>query len=403
MRIFCDNIYASHFIGLFKKGPLTYMSKISSKLTALGLLGTLGAVLAACGSSTPSTSATSTDWKTVSSVSAGGGMSALVAAAKKEGTITVTALPTDWANYGAIMKAFTAKYGIKITDVNPAGSSQYEIDSIKSLKNTTRGPDVVDVGPSFALAGDQEGLFAPYKVVGWNNIGSQEKAANGAWYYDYGGYISIGYNAALVPTPPTSFKDLTNPEFKGGIALNGDPTQAGAAFGAVYAAGLANGGTLDNITPGITFFGNLAKIGNFVPVSATPAAIQSGQIKASLDWDYLNVAYQKEAAGKIDWKVVIPTDGHYASYYCQAISKYAAHPAAARLWEEFLYSAQGQNLFLQGFARPVLLNSMVSNGTVNKSYLSSLPSVSGTTQFPTQAQLDAAKQVVLAQWTSVSG
>ncbi len=379
------------------------MSKISSKLLALGLLGTLGSVAAACGSSSTNASSQSTDWATAKSATAGGGMNALIAAAKKEGTLTVTTLPADWANYGTIMKDFTAKYGIKITDVNPEGSSQYELDSIKSLKNTTRGPDVVDVGPSFALLGDQEGLFAPYEVSGWNNINPQEKAADGTWYYDYGGYISIGYNASQIPIPPTSFQDLTNPEFKGGVALDGNPTQAGAAFGGVFAAALANGGSLNNIAPGITFFQHLAQIGNFVPIAATPAAIQSGQIKASIDWDYLNVAYQKEAAGKVDWKVVIPSDGLYASYYCQAVSKYAPHPAAARLWEEYLYSTQGQNLFLQGFARPVLLSSMVSSGTVNSGFLSLLPAVSGSAQFPTQAQLTAAKQVVLSQWSSVQG
>ena len=33
-----------------------------------------------------------------------------------------------------------------------------------------------------------------------------------------------------------------------------------------------------------------------------------------------------------------------AGYYFQAINKDAPHPAAARLWQEFLYSDEGQNL-----------------------------------------------------------
>ena len=395
--------FLAHGLLLIREGSPTHMSKILSKLVVLGLLGTLGSIAGACGSSSSNVSSSTTNWATVKSAAGGGGMNDLIAAAKKEGSLTVTTLPADWANYGAIIKDFTAKYGIKITDVNPEGSSQYELDSIKSLKNTTRGPDVVDVGPSFALLGDQEELFAPYKVSNWNNINQQEKAADGSWYYDYGGFISIGYNASVIPIPPTSFADLTNSEFKGGVALDGNPTQAGAAFGGVFAASLANGGSFSNIQPGIAYFKKLSQIGNFVPIAATPAAIQSGQIKASIDWDYLNVAYQKEAAGKVDWKVVIPSDGHYASYYCQAVSKYAPHPAAARLWEEFLYSAQGQNLFLQGFARPVLLGSMVSAGTIDTGSLSLLPAVSGSVQFPSQSQLTTAKQVVLTQWSSISG
>ena len=42
-----------------------------------------------------------------------------------------------------------------------------------------------------------------------------------------------------------------------------------------------------------------------------------------------------------------------AGYYFQAINKDAPHPAAARLWEEFLYRDEGQNLLLGGGARPV--------------------------------------------------
>ncbi len=385
-----------------QKGFKGIMKKISSKVVTLGVLGSLGTLAAACGSSTTS-STSSTNWAMESSAMAGGGMNALIAAAQKEGTLTVTTLPANWANYGTIMADFTKKYGIKIKDVNPNGSSAYELSSIKSLKNSSRGPDVVDVGPSFALAGDQAGLFAPYQVSSWNQLPSTMKQSNGDWYYDYGGYIAIGYNAGVISVPPTRFADLTNPEFKGGIALDGNPTQAGAAFGAVYAAALANGGSLDNIQPGVDFFKHLSQIGNFIPVAATPAAIESGQVKATIDWDYLQVAAQQAVAGKVDWKVVVPSDGLYASYYAQAISKYAPHPAAARLWEEFLYSSLGQNLFLQGFARPAELTAMTTAGTVNQGFLATLPAVSGTATFPTQSQLTAAQQVVLSNWASVSG
>ena len=50
-------------------------------------------------------------------------MSELVATAKKEGGLNTIALPPDWANYGEIMSTFTKKYGIKISNSNPDGSS----------------------------------------------------------------------------------------------------------------------------------------------------------------------------------------------------------------------------------------------------------------------------------------
>src|SRR5438874_1537295 len=129
-----------------------------------------------CSSSNSSSGSTSgntgsgTNWATASSVAAGGGMNALVAAAKKEGTLNVITLPANWANYGTIMKDFTAKYGIKITSANPDGSSQDEINAVKQLKGQDRAPDVLDVGNSFALTAASSGLLAPYKVATWSQI-----------------------------------------------------------------------------------------------------------------------------------------------------------------------------------------------------------------------------------------
>jgi putative spermidine/putrescine transport system substrate-binding protein len=55
----------------------------------------------------------------------------------------------------------------------------------------------------------------------------------------------------------------------------------------------------------------------------------------------------------------VPAGAVYGGYYVQAINKDAPHPAAARLWQEFLYSDEGQNLWLAGFARPVRQDAMV--------------------------------------------
>ena len=79
--------------------------------------------------------------------------------------------------------------------------------------------------------------------------------------------------------------------------------------------------------------------------------------------------------------------------------------AAARLWEEYLYSTTGQNLWLQGFARPILLSTLVANGTVDKGAYAELPPApSGALTFPTQTQQAAAENVVTQDWpTQVGG
>jgi len=88
----------------------------------------------------------------------------IVAAAKKEGKLNVIALPPDWANYGEIISTFSKKYGIGITSDNPRGTSAQENQAIVSLKGDPRAPDVVDVNPTFAVAGTVAGLYGRYYV-----------------------------------------------------------------------------------------------------------------------------------------------------------------------------------------------------------------------------------------------
>lgn len=375
-------------------------------LTALAVLGTGAALtLSACGSTSASSSGTSgASAKTATSASDLGGMDALVAAAKKEGQLNVITLPRDWANYGELMDTFSTKYGIKITDDNPDGSSADEIAAIKSLKGQTRAPDVVDVGQAFATSGTKDGLFAPYKVATFDQIPSSLKASDGSWVNDYGGYVSIGCDASKIATCPTSFADLDNPAYQGKVALNGDPLKANAAFQAVWAVALAKGGSLDDITPGIDFFGKLAKDGVYKPVQATAATIQSGETPIVLDWDYLNAAKTSGLKAKGgDWKVAVPSDGHLPGYYVQAISKTAPHPAAARLWEEYLFSVEGQNGFLKGGARPANEAAMTSAGTIDKTLAAALPTVSGTPVFPSDAQTTTAKSTLTQKWSATVG
>ena len=325
-------------------------------------------------------------------------MTKLVAAAKQEGTLNVIALPNDWANYGTIIKTFTTKYGIKVNSIAPSDSSAQEVTQIEQKKGTSLAADVLDVGGSVATASTS--LFAPYKVATWDSIPAVNKATNGEWFADYGGYVSIGCDTKIVKVCPTSFKDLLNPAYKNMVALDGNPTEANAAFSAVYAAALANGGSFTNIQPGLAFFKKLKAIGNFNPTAVTPATIQSGQTPITLDWDYLNVSASEVVKHLFKFTVAIPTDANYASYYVQSINKNAPDPAAARLWEEFLYSTEGQNLWLQGAARPIELATLVKDGTVDKAAYAALPATSGTVSYPTEAQVTAAKAVVTSDWAA---
>ncbi len=327
----------------------------------------------------------------------GENLSGLIDAAKKEGELNVIALPPDWANYGAIIKAFGDKYGIKVNSAQPDAASQDEINAATQQKGKSTAPDVFDLGQAVALA--NTAMFAPYKVEKFDEISEAMKAPDGAWVNDYGGYMSIGYDSAKVPEIK-GVDDLLGPDFKGKVALNGDPTQAGAAFSGVMMVALSQGGSPDDIAPGVTFFGKLKEAGNFLPVDPTPATIESGQTPVVVDWDYLNVAETKKLPS---WKVVIPPNAALAGYYYQAINKDAPHPAAARLWQEFLFSDEGQNLFLQGSARPVRADSMVTAGTIDLTAYRQLPPVDGAATYVSEQQSDAAKKYLEDNWAKAIG
>ena len=376
---------------------------------ALVTVTTLSSLAAAAVTVTSNTAGASSNvnWAKVTKLTTSGAtsMSALVAAAKKEGKLNVIALPPNWANYGALISSFSKKYGIKVNSENPDGSSAQEVAALTADKGRPIAPDVIDVGTSFALTAKASHLLAPYKVQTWNEIPASLKDASGYWFDDYGGYVAIGCNTAAVPSCPTSFKQmLSETKAKGyKIGLNNSPTTSNSALAGVQAAAVANGGSLSNAAPGVSFFAKLNKNGTFVPVIANATTVQSGATNVVIWWDYLQASGISPSTKT--WKISVPSDAAVGEYYTQAISSSAPDPAAARLWEEYLYSVAGQNLWLQGLARPVELAYMQAHHQANKAWLAKLPALPKGTKplFPTTAQITAAATVVTNTWNSQVG
>ncbi|WP_423923028.1 ABC transporter substrate-binding protein [Frigoribacterium sp. 2-23] len=355
--------------------------------------------LTACSGDSGSSAAGGVDAATATSADAFGGMDGLVSAAKAEGSLNVIALPETWANYGKIISAFEDKYGITVNSADPDVSSADEIAAAKNLKGQDTAPDVFDLGSAVTL--DSLDYFAPYKVTTWDDIPDERKDADGKWVYDYTGLMSIGYDASAV-SAPKSLDDLLGSGYKGKVAINGDPTQAGAAAAAVQWAALQSGGSADDITAGVDFFGKMSDAGNLLPVDPTPATIASGETPVVFDWSYNNLAAADTASGR-DWKTVVLPGTALASYYNQAINVDAPHPAAARLWQEFIMSDTAQNLYLQAGAYPVRMDAMSKAGTVDKDALDKVGAQpSDVVQF-TSAQTEAASKTLAATWATAIG
>jgi putative spermidine/putrescine transport system substrate-binding protein len=333
-----------------------------------------------------------------------GNMDTLVANAKQEGNLTTIALPHSWCNYGEMLTNFSSKYGIKINELNPDGSSAQEVDAIKANKTNPgpQAPDVIDVGLSFGPQAKTDGLITPYKVATWADIPAAAKDADGYWYGDYYGVMAFETNTKVVSTAPKSFKDLLNASYKGQVALSGDPTQSNQAISAVWAAALANGGSIDNVQPGLDFFKQLNDKGNFVPVIAKTSTVASGETPIKITWTYNGLADKDSLKGNPPVDVAVPSDSVFGGMYVQAISAFAPHPNAARLWMEYLYSNEGQLVWLKGYCNPIRYEAMQAANAVPGDLAAKLPDARGVV-LPTLDQITAATNAITAGWKTTVG
>jgi putative spermidine/putrescine transport system substrate-binding protein len=325
-----------------------------------------------------------------------------VSAAKTEANVNLIALPDSWANYKGILEAFGTKYPeIAHPVANPDASSADELTAVETLKGQPTMPDAVDVSPAVAQEIDSKNLWSPYKPCNWDQIPDTLKDPNGKWVAAYYGIMAIGSNDTLVKTAPKSFKDLTDPMYKGQVALNGDPRKAGAAFAAVMAASLANGGSFDDILPGIKYFADLKKSGNLVGTDVTEATVLSGDTPIWIDWTYNYPGLMpKLTANNINVSINVPTDGVYGGYYAQGVIADSPHQNAAKLWIDHLISDEGALGYIAGGAIPARYDALVKAGKVTDDMKKNLPDASliAGIKFPTQDQIAKAKDVLAAQW-----
>lgn len=374
-------------------------------LATAALAVAVAASLAACSSGASSGSAAGSispaKASKATSAEAFGGMAGLVKAAEAEGKLNVITLPPSWANYGKIIAGFQKKYPkIKITSANPDGSSADEVAAAKSLKGQSTAPDVFDIGT--AVLSQNLDLVTPYKVQNWADIPADFKDPAGKWYYDYTGLMSIGYDSTVIKKAPTKLDDLLGPDYKGRVAIKGDPTQANEAASAVYLAALQSGGSADDISKGIDWFGKLKKAGNFLAVTPSQATVVSGETPVVIQWSFNNVAWGKAggASGNPNYKTVVLKGKALGSYYNQAINADAPNPAAARLWQEYLYSPEVQNLYYAAGAFPATLSAMEKNKTVDAATQKSVGSAPSQFVQLTADQATAAGQLLAQKWAT---
>ena len=364
-----------------------------------------GLALAACGgddTSTPVETTTPTDVTTT--VATGSDpLAALYEECQAEGAkVNLIALPDEWANYKGILASFGEKYpDVEYPVANPDASSKEEMEAVQTLAGQDDMPDNVDVSPAVAQEMVDAGLFEPYVLTSDAEIPAGLKDAESNWTAAYYGIMAITTNTKIVPVAPTSFADLAKPEYKGLVALNGDPRESGAAFAAVMAASLANGGSADDIMPGIQFFADLKASGNLGGTDVTKETVLSGETPIGIDWSYNvpGLAAELDAAG-ITYETHFPSDGIYGGFYGQGIIKDSPHQACSKLWMEHIFSNEGALGYLEGGAVPARIEALTAAGLVTEEVKANLPpdELIAQISFLTPSQIAAAKALLAEQW-----
>jgi putative spermidine/putrescine transport system substrate-binding protein len=336
---------------------------------------------------------------------------ALVTACKAEGMLTIIATPPNWANYGEIFADFQTTTGVQINSLDPNAGSADELAAIVANKGNTgpQAPDIVDVGYAYGSQGVAAGDYQPYvgtyaSRLPATTLGIPTADPNGMWSIGYYGIMVIETNTAVVQNPPKNWADLLKPEYKGQVALAGDPQSSNQAIMAVYAAALANGGSLDNAQPGLDFFKKLNDAGNFVPVIAKVGTIAQGATPIELAWNYNALGDQQSLNGNPPIEIDYPSPS-IGGAYVQAISAYAPHPNCAKVWMEVIHSDQGQIDWIKGGASVVSQADMQTRNVIPADVLKMLPDpkVLAAAAAPTDAQIAAAKTVITGGWLSTVG
>lgn len=326
----------------------------------------------------------------------------LAAAATEEGALTTIGLDPDRCGYREALDTFGERYAIEINELDPGASSTDQLAAVGTERSGPGAPDVVELLPDVAPSAAETGKLAPYRVTTWDTIPETLRDADGRWAAGYSGAIAFETNLGGDADPPSDWSSLLEGSRRDQVALAGDPHVSDDAIAAVYAAALGNGGSLDDAQAGLDFFADLAERGSLLRRVATSASIVRGATPIAIRWTWDALAHQDAVNGNPEVDVAIPRTGRLGGVRVQAISAFAPHPNAARLWLEYLFSDEGQNLWLRHHCVPARITDMTDQGAIPPDVQAEAPDL-GEIVMPSPEQWSEARSLITGQWDAIVG
>ena len=262
--------------------------------------------------------------------------SQLLQAAKKEGKVvwyTSLALPSSTA----IAHAFRTRYaGIEV-EVNRTGSQRVLQRVMQEAGAGIKNVDVIHTSDAghFVLLKDK-GMLLKYVPKGVEPFPAGFKDKDGFYFGMRATLSVIAYNPKIVleRDAPKTWKDLLNPKWKGKM-VTAHPGYSGIIMTHVLA--------LVNLY-GWDYFKELAKNSLHIVQSANDPAevVASGERPVGVNGsEYFYYKVQKQGN---PIKILYPKEGIPLIVSPVAIAKDAPHPNAAKLFSEFIFAKESQQL-----------------------------------------------------------
>jgi putative spermidine/putrescine transport system substrate-binding protein len=270
----------------------------------------------------------------------------------------VYAVQTGWSNWDAVMAEFEAQYGVSLFDDQRTSG-----EALSNIRANAGNQDYSAYNGFYptGLQAWNDGFTTDYKPAGYDQVPDDFKTDDGHVTATRQMTIAINYRKDIYDErgveEPETWEDLKQPEIAQDLAIN--VPGAGAGLNAMLSINYAYGGDLDNLDP---LFDYLAEIGESGARHQRNLDRQftAGEVSTYAEYDFggLSTKYNDDEIPEEDVGVVIPQapgggEGAIAAPYGYAMLEGAPNPEAVKLFMDFVLSPEIQQLFFDGFVRPI--------------------------------------------------
>jgi putative spermidine/putrescine transport system substrate-binding protein len=250
---------------------------------------------------------------------------------------------------------FTEKTGIKVNFI--AGLSGEILSKVELQKNSPEIDIAMYVPLDVQRAANKE-LTEPLDESSIPNLSKLDErfvAVDKVGVPVFGYVIAPAYNTKTFEAngipPIESWNDLIRPEYKGKTAFTDIANDWG--FTILYSLAKANGGSLDNMEPGLEKAKELAAYSDTFYKNSTQMvpAVQQGSADVTVMGSY---TIAQVADSGVPLKMVVPKEGAPLQAFNATIVKNAPHKKAAQEFVNYLISEEAQQMISEGGFYPTL-------------------------------------------------